>query len=821
MTAETLDSTESAAVPSGFIQKMKSLPQMLRAVVRWATANRLRTAIVGVACLISVFGMILGGVFIAAKQTAPKLVTVDMALQALDNGSFVTARELAQRLKAQTNLTVEEAGAPAFVMGAATAYETDETWSKEKASLYRLAARYLEEARDQGFPPGRKAEGLFLLGRCLYLSSQYPASRPVLRDALAVDQEKAPEIHRLLAGAFLQDANPRLEEALEENALYVNDRGLPAPLRYEGLLERAQILLRMNRIPECLATLAKVPDSSQNRADAIVVRGQVLMHEAHLLADDADATPEDRIAARQKYQKAIEVFRAAQGHDTLSTQATRKAMYLIGVCYQQLGDYRAALAQFARTVKLHADTPEGIAASFQEAELSQKVGRDTAALASYRNALRTIDDPKNFSNPWLTLDDLRTRMLTTYQHYLNGGNYAVCLQLSKLLYPLFPKVRALQLTAQSHRAWGEALLERASHLPREEAQPLEEDGRTQMRMAGRVYLRLADLQAATRDYPERLWDAASAMMAGRDYYGAAKTLRRYLKDTTRKRHPQALTDYGEALMALNKVNMALEAFRECIEFHPRDAAAFRARLFASKAYLEKGDYEKVEGLLRDNLNGEYLTPASKEWRDSLFALGELLHTKGNYLEAIRRLEEAVARYPEDPLNLGAKYLIADSFYQIAKDVQEKLRADLAGATRVAHTKRIHEMYTKALDQYHLLRDSLSRKQETAELTSLEKSVLRNCYFAIGDIEFAMGKYEASIKSYSTATNRYQNNPEVLEAYVRIANAYRRLGDPAKAKGTLEQARIVLDRMKPDTKFTETTNYTRKQWSERLDALAAL
>ncbi len=100
-------------------------------------------------------------------------------------------------------------------------------------------------------------------------------------------------------------------------------------------------------------------------------------------------------------------------------------------------------------------------------------------------------------------------------------------------------------------------------------------------------------------------------------------------------------------------------------------------------------------------------------------------------------------------------------------------------------------------------------------------MLRNCYVALGDIEFDRGHYEAAINAFSAATNRYRDYPEVLEAYVQIANAYRRLNKPVEARATLEQARAVLARMKPDLNFTRSTNYTREQWSTRLDWISSL
>ncbi len=791
------------------------------ALLGWTTQNRLRAGLVAGACLLSAAVMVIGSIAIAKQRSAGPPVTLETVLEALDLRAYDDARDMAQRLKEQGTLPLAELGAPPFVLGAVAAYEGDDTWSKDKINYYLLAARHLEEARDRGFPAGRRAEGLYLLGRSLYFSGKIPASRRVLLEALKLYKHQATEIHRLLAGAYLHDADPMLQEALAENEIYLSDRKLPAAVRHEGLLQRAQILLLLDRIAECTAELGKIPANAKNHADAIIMQGRVLMHEASQLRSKPDATSEDQLKARRNYRAAIKTLQRAQGRDTLSTQATRKAMYLIGVCYLQLGDYRAALARFSRTYKQYPELAEGLAASFQEAELSRQLGRDGEALAGYRRTLSAITDPENFSNPWITLKQLRSRIRSTYEHYLQTQNFEIALQLTRLFYPLFSRVQTLELMAAAHRAWGQALLRQAADVPPDKADPLRQLGREQLRQAGRVYGRLAELETATRRYPDDLWYSASAYLAGQDYVHAIGVLQQYLKDQARRRHPQALVHLGEAMLALNRTDEALESFRECIEFHQRDAAAYRARLLASRAYLERGDLQQVETLLQENLNGEDLTPSSQEWRDSLFALGELLHIEHRYAEAIRRLEEAVERYPDDPQTLPSRYLIADSYRQAAATAQKKLEQDLPGTARVTHSRQIREQFETALQRYEEIREIISRRQETGELTSREKLMLRNCYFAVGDIYFDLGQYEAAIRAYRTTTNRYQSRPAVLLAYVQIASAYRRLNKPLEARATLEQAKAVLGRIKTESAFTETTNYNRQQWTELLDSLSNL
>ena len=101
-----------------------------------------------------------------------------------------------------------------------------------------------------------------------------------------------------------------------------------------------------------------------------------------------------------------------------------------------------------------------------------------------------------------------------------------------------------------------------------------------------------------------------------------------MRNQSRQRRPQALVALGEALLCLDDSDQALASLKECIADYAHDPTAYRARLLASRACVEKGQFEQAEALLRENLEGEGLTPDSRESRDSLFALGELLHSQG-------------------------------------------------------------------------------------------------------------------------------------------------------------------------------------------------
>ena len=199
----------------------------------------------------------------------------------------------------------------------------------------------------------------------------------------------------------------------------------------------------------------------------------------------------------------------------------------------------------------------------------------------------------------------------------------------------------------------------------------------------------------------------------------------------------------------------------------------------------------------------------------------MLFLKERYEEAIARMEEAVTRYPAAPQTLSTQYLIADAYLRYGYAIQQSLSGVLVENTRNLRTKQRGDALRAAVEQMRKVREALQRRQEMTELAESESRILRNCAFGIPDVLFELGQYDEAIKAYQSAANRYQHAPESLEAYAQIAQAYRRLNQPAEAKLAVEQARMILNRLNPNTSFTETTNRTRQQWVEYFDRLALM
>ena len=748
---------------------------------------------------------------VSRSPAAPKL-NPEMVFRTLNQGDYAAAKKQAEQLRRQPQASGEMIAAASFILGAATAGEADQIWGGDKKAFYLLASRYLEEARDRGFPKGRQGEGTYLLGRCLSKGERYAASRPILRSALDLYPPKAAEIHWLLATAYQHDANPKLSEALEETSRFLNEPGLTDSQRCAGLLQRAEILLESGKVAECVKTLDRIPQSASNRDEVLVLRGRVQIDQARA-AGGPSRRPAEQFQARAHYQAAVEYApRGAgvgDGHHLGRPQGNVPDRRLLP------GDGGPPCGPGA--VRPHRGGVPGDAGS---PGLGSRVGGDFAvlghdleALSAYRRMLKAVQSAEGFSNPWIGLDALGKRVLEAYHAYYEAEKYGFSLELAQHFQPLLPEARQIESTAESYRAWGRSLLAQSERSTPEQAQRLLHEGREQLRRAGVAFARLAALRTTGKEYPEDLWASGQCAMEGQDYPGAVEVFQQYLKTAAQDHNGRVLVDLGDACLALGRANEAIRWFDECVRSHPRDVASYRARLGATRALLELGETAQAEKLLQEVLNGDFLAPSSEEWREALFALGRLLHAAGRYEEAAGRLEEAITRYPQSPQSLETLYLLGQCRRQTARKTQEKLVTELIEEGRVAGSKKIRESLLLAIDAYRGVQQRLADRQAVRELSPLERLLFRNTYFAIGSAQFELGQYEAAIKTYATAISRYQNGPEALPAYVEQARIYRLLHKPDEARTVLGQAKLTLSQLKDDKRFTETTNFSRREWSE--------
>ncbi len=339
-----------------------------------------------------------------------------------------------------------------------------------------------------------------------------------------------------------------------------------------------------------------------------------------------------------------------------------------------------------------------------------------------------------------------------------------------------------------------------------------------MRAAGRDYERLARTRFSTPEFANDLWNAAGCYYLGQDYTHATRVLEEYLHYEAELRTAAALLRLGQSLLTIEKIDSAIQALEQCIEMYPRDVAVYQARLECVRAYMQHNRVDEAEQLLLTNLTGDSLTPKSPEWQDSLFALGQLLHDTGRHDQAIAKLEEAVIRYPDAPQSLMARYTIARSFHSAAEVPAQKVRDAKTENERQKNRRLRDKNLEGALDNYLLVQRMITLDGHGTN-TPLKRNLLSNCYKMQGSVLFQLRRYEDALKAYANVSTLYQKEPFVLESFVHIANCWRQLNEPMKARGTIEQAKLVLQRLPPETVFRLSTNFDRQYWDMLLNEMS--
>lgn len=806
---------DEAAGPTGLRALVGRVGRV--AVVHW---KRSIAALLTVVVLMGSIG--LAWTYMVRLAINSERAKLDQALSALDKGNYEQARLLVREVLASRTLPREQFGIPLYVLGAVKTNDAShEVIPEQRRTQYLVASRYLSKASSYGFPPNREKQALFLWGKSLVESFEMERGIEVLKDALAVAPHGGGQmnvaLHRLMAEAYARPPKSKNRLALDELKAVLADESTTDDQRTDALLLKATILSRTNRYDESLQSIVQIPAARQRDPIVLLARGKTLLASVAAALDqlplEADGTLPKQL--RPQVDDAVTLLREAQQLDNPPTDVTRSTYYLLGRAAFLRGDQREALKYFSRTQQQFGDTPEAMAAKLSEADILRRDGDDATALLWYRQILQLGLDPATYHSDVLPIDQLRRRMLEALADFSGRGEYGSVIALLDNFTPLFPKTQELELRSKTLREWGETLLRQASDQSKKSRQ-IRRDGLLRLREAGVAYEMLASLRFATENYPYDLWSSADCFYLGHNYTHAARILGMYLASETERLNAQALLRLGQVNLALSQVDEGIEAFLECIELYDRDNATYQARIECAKAYWQNGNPQEAERLLRVNLSGSLLEPKSPEWKDSLFALGQLQFEQGRYDEAIGTLDEAVARYPEDRQTLEARYVIGEANRRWAEEPRSKLETARTASEHEKFETEFRQRLTEALKQFQLVQSSITLRIDNVPGDSPYAALRRNCFMLEGACLFDLGRYQDAIEAYQNVSALYPNEPFVLETFVQISNCWQRLDRPENAEGAIRQAQITLGQLPNAADFASTTAFSRDEWQVLLN-----
>jgi tetratricopeptide (TPR) repeat protein len=790
--------------------------RLLGAVRAWAYGHWVRGLIVAATILSMIALTMAGWAYLASVALHSGEITIDDALAALDEGQYEVARNAVGRMLNSGLLARSDYGGPLFVLGAVKMNDAENESAPDRKRIeYLVASRYLMEARAYGLPHDRTTPGLFMLGKSLLESGQFDEGLQTLDELLASqtsgDHPLAWEAQRLLADACLSMPHPKVDKALGHNMVLATNPNLSDSHRTGVALHRAECLTRLGRFDEARQTIATLPAAEAGRADVELMRGKISLDE--LLAALPRVAPTQRdapsVEALKEAADAMQHLQKAQQLDEQRTHISRQSSYHLARGFQWQGNIDAALKQFARTRQFHGESFEGLAAALAEADLLREKGDMEGAVLGYRRVLESFNSIPVYRSHVLSLAQIRERLMTALIDFVGGGQFVEALSLIDRFTPLFSHQEQLELRGGTLEQWGNLLVSMSDDEPA--ASENRKRGQQHLRAAGVAFEQLAEQRYATKFYIADLWRSAENFFRGHNFTRAIRLLDEYLANEPELRNAEALLRLGQAHLALRHVPQSIAAFEECIEFHPLDSATYQARIDCAKAYWQEGNTSRAEQLLRENITGSALKPSSREWKDSLFELGMLLHETGQFEQAIGKLEEAIERYPEDPQRLVSQYVIAESYRRWAQELLGRSNQARTAGERGKSNEQAAQHLNTALKHFEEVQVSITLKTHDIHSDPLLGTMLRNCYMLEGTVLFDLGRYKEAIEAYSNVASLYPDDPFVLETFVQIANCWRRLDQPNNARGAVQQAQIALESLPADADFTSTTALNRDEW----------
>ncbi|MFO0839171.1 MAG: tetratricopeptide repeat protein [Phycisphaerae bacterium] len=379
---------------------------------------------------------------------------------------------------------------------------------------------------------------------------------------------------------------------------------------------------------------------------------------------------------------------------------------------------------------------------------------------------------------------------------------------------------ALQLTPADNRALRADQLEAVGYMSIAAAET--HDAKTARPLHREAALGLIEastmIEAHEPRYADVIWDAAREFDRARMAEDSRRLYQRFLAvSNDEARRPTALLRLGLSNQLAARYADALKWYDRLIAEYPRSLDAARAKLRSADCYLAAGPdgQEKGEAILLGLLEDDVIEPSNPIFREALLTLSDALYERGQFGQAIGRIEDFLALYPDDPQRDRAIFRLAEAHRRSAL----ALRSPAPGSTpNEGDGEESRRRLQRAVQLYG---DLLSEKRGTAdeqgeELERLALLGRADCLYELNE----PGTLDEALSDYRQAAARHRFRPTALTAQVQIANIQLRQGKRTEAARSVERARWLLKSI-PDRAFEEQESGAgRDEWDGYLAALAS-
>ncbi|MHC4991297.1 MAG: tetratricopeptide repeat protein [Planctomycetota bacterium] len=522
--------------------------------------------------------------------------------------------------------------------------------------------------------------------------------------------------------------------------------------------------------------------------------------------------------AYAEYHAGLAVESLDRSHPARST-----ALVLLGQLASGEGRFEDARELLQDAIRDGVGTPAELPARMSLAEVHGILGADDASIDAYTALVRAMATAGPRRD--VTRDSVTASLVDRHLAALVTGRPTLALRYLEVATRLYGQAvpnDLLKLLAATHRQIAQDLTETAPH-----GDPAKLDPETRYtanghhRQAGDLEVQrvraLVGAPDADEEWAEALWRAALDYDSAGESQLAADHFREYVssRPADDPRRPGALFHLGRALHALELFEDAADAYEQVIDASPRSMEAASSYVPLAEVYVLMDRAPDARQLLRRVVLGQTgLDPASADYRIALFELGKLLRSAGQPGRAIERLEEAVARYPQDPRLPEVLFHLADAHRAYAKELaSETTQSPPPLPDRI---ERLQSQRVAALESAAQGFDQVRRALEAVprhERDRLQLDLLRYSSIYRGDCAYELERYDEAIQAYEEVVRSYATEYVSLNALIQIVNCYSAIGDAARAHSAHERAMRRLAQL-PDAAFEADDALLNRQAWER-------
>lgn len=724
------------------------------------------------------------------------------------------AAALGKHLTDELDRFPQFAGETHYLVGCTHLKRAEEPGGASAEEELAEAKTAFEKAETAGVPEPDQARLSYRLGKVLHRLNQDPAGAldRLVRGGEEVSDDPA-EHWRIVAEAQLRVPAPDYRAALDatQKQLALATPATDLKTVHQARLRLAKMHLQLNEPIDARKALQRIGKDAP---------AEVFFPAQSLLAQCFQAEGDFSQAAR--------CWEQAKVDPRVTKDDLGRVYFELGTCYAKTNRVPDAMVQWELAGQ-RGGGDGARAAALRSAEQLLKGTDPAKAVPLLEEAFRGLAKPDEFKNELITADDARA-VLDQAVAALKADPSA-SQRVSELSGRLTSPGRTKQVQFDAVEAQAVKALEAAKATTGPAAELAMEEARKLLRQAATAAADAATPDRPAKEQVEWLRKAADLLEKTGD---PADTKRRVeLLDRVvlvSKDDPPSYEVWflkAEGHKQMGQRDAALESYRVCLR--PDSPYAGRARYQMAVLMLDDpaADLAALTAELEKNLVPEVQQKEAEAYELSMFALGNVLYKKRDFVKAQTRLKAFVESFPASPLADRARFMTgrcawflaakeSNALAQFRKLSKEEQADPTTKATIDKTLKTYKDLLSSARPLFEQVEDNLVKKQMAGALSKMDATLLQQASFGAAECYFFQGEYEEAVRRYNLLAIRYAKQVEELVAWSQLWQCHQFfLKQPEKAEEALAQMRKAFDTMPAGSYDGSTPIHKREYWDNWL------